>query len=149
MKVSAADVPGGDAAPTDVQHPPVKQECSSSTACDFELCIRTGFCLQLSTFGWLCLLLVFLASMLTANKDAEQKIQLSRLGRGSRLGHQQAEGNGYNMAVKRSSNILIYWHPKASGMLTKGNNNNKKATCPNKSQSRRQANNTRNTWKWT
>lgn len=59
-----------------------------------------------------------------------QKIQLSRLGRGSRLGHKQAEGNECNMAVKRSTNILIYWHPKVSGMLTKGNNDTKKGNLP-------------------
>lgn len=64
------DVPDGDAVPADVQHPHVVWECSSNTACDFELCIRTGFCLQLSTFGLLCLLLVFLANTFYANKDA-------------------------------------------------------------------------------
>lgn len=70
VKVATADVPDGDAAPADVQHPHVEWECSSLAACDFELCLRTGFCLQLSTFGLLCLLLVFLANMFYANKDA-------------------------------------------------------------------------------
>lgn len=67
VKVAVVDVP---AVPTHVQHPPVEWECSTSAACDFELCVRTGLCLQLSTFGLLCLLLVVLANMFYANKDA-------------------------------------------------------------------------------
>ena len=56
------DVPDGDAAPADVQHPRFGWKCGSNAACDFELSLRTGFCLQLSTFGLLSLPLVFLAN---------------------------------------------------------------------------------------
>uniref|UniRef100_A0A8C4JRA8 Melanocortin-2 receptor accessory protein n=1 Tax=Dromaius novaehollandiae TaxID=8790 RepID=A0A8C4JRA8_DRONO len=55
--------------PTEVEHPLIEWQCTSNTVCDFELCLRTGFCLQLSTFSLLCLLLVSLANNFCANKN--------------------------------------------------------------------------------
>lgn len=129
MKVAVVDVPYGDAAPADMHHPCVERECSFNAACDFELCIRNFVCCY---FFWQTRFMQTRMHLPTAPPSLmrTQKIQLSRLGRGSRLGHKQAEGSEYNMVVKRSTNILIYWHPKASGMLTKGNNNNKKGNLP-------------------
>lgn len=69
-QVPVGDVPDADAVPTDVQHPRAEWEGSSNAACQLELCLRTGFCLQLSTFGLLCLLLGFLANTFYANRDA-------------------------------------------------------------------------------